>query len=146
MIQDRLQHLIATAIQSAQAAGDLPLVELPGLVVEQTQRPEHGDFATPAALALAKPMRTSPRAIARAIARHLPPDDMLASVEIAGPGYVNMRLSSPWLVRQVDHVLEHGLRYADAEIGQGRRAQVEFVSANPTGPLTVGHGRNAVLG
>ncbi len=146
MIQDRLQHLIATAILSAQAAGDLPLVEMPELVVEQAQRPEHGDFATPAALALAKPMRTSPREIAEHIVRHLPPDEMLASVEIAGPGYVNMRLSTAWLARQVDRVLEQGQRYANAEIGQGRRAQVEFVSANPTGPLTVGHGRNTILG
>jgi len=146
MIHERLQHLIATAIQSAQASGDLPVVEVSELVVEQPQRPEHGDFATPAALALAKAMRKSPHEIAQAIVRHLPPDDMLASVEIAGPGYVNMRLSTIWLARQVDRVLEQGAAYADTAIGQARQAQVEFVSANPTGPLTVGHGRNAVLG
>jgi arginyl-tRNA synthetase len=146
MIQERLHHLIATAIQSAQAAGDLPQVELPALVVELPGRPEHGDFATPAALALAKPMRLAPRAIAQAIVRHLPADEMLAAVEIAGAGYVNMRLSPEWLAGQVGDVLARGAAYAEADIGGGRSAQVEFVSANPTGPLTVGHGRNAVLG
>jgi len=146
MVQELIQRLVVTAIKSAQRAGELPEIELPELVVEQAQRPEHGDFATPAALALARPMRRSPREIAQAIVRHLPHDDMLASAEIAGPGYVNMRLSSLWLARQVDRVLEQGAAYANIQIGQGRRAQVEFVSANPTGPLTVGHGRNAVLG
>jgi arginyl-tRNA synthetase len=71
---------------------------------------------------------------------------MVASAEIAGPGYVNFRLRPDWLARQVDRVLAAGPRYADQELGAGRRAQVEFISANPTGPLTVGHARNAVLG
>jgi arginyl-tRNA synthetase len=146
MILDRIQHLIATAIQSAQATGDLPQADVPAVVVEQPQRAEHGDFATPVALALAKPMRRPPREIAQAIARHLPADDMLAAIEIAGAGYVNIRLSPAWLSAQVARVLEHGVAYADVDSGQGRSAQVEFVSANPTGPLTVGHGRNAVLG
>jgi len=145
-IQDAIEALIKLAIQAAQSAGELPSVAVPELLVEQAQRPEHGDFATPAALALAKPMRQSPGEIAQAIVKHFPPNDLLASVEIAGPGYINMRLSAVWLARQVDRVLEQGVAYADATVGQGRRAQVEFVSANPTGPLTVGHGRNAVLG
>jgi arginyl-tRNA synthetase len=146
MVQERLHNLIEQALRAAQAAGELPAADLPELVIEQPQRPEHGDFATPVALALAKSISRPPREIAQAIARHLPADDMLASVEIAGPGYVNIRLSPSWLARQVDRVLEQGAHYADSQIGQGRRAQVEFVSANPTGPLTVGHGRNAVLG
>src|SRR5581483_4337573 len=146
MVQERLQHLVEQAIHAAQAAGELPAAELPAPAIEQPQRPEHGDFATPVALALAKPMRRPPREIAQAIVGHLPAGDLLLSVEIAGPGYMNFRLSPAWLARQVDRVLEQGARYADLQIGQGRRAQVEFVSANPTGPLTVGHGRNAVLG
>src|SRR5262249_37042527 len=120
--------------------------ELPEIVVEQPQRPEHGDFATPVALALSKPLCRAPQVIAQAIVAQLPASEMLAAAELAGPGYVNLRLRPGWLAAQVDRVLAQGQRYADADIGQGRCAQVEFISANPTGPLTVGHGRNAVLG
>ncbi len=146
MLEERVRALVESAIRAAQAAGDLPPADLPALAVELAQRPEHGDLATPAALALAKPMRRPPRAIAEAIVRHLPADELLTSAEIAGPGYVNLRLSPAWLARQLGRVIEQGARYADSELGQGRAANVEFVSANPTGPLTVGHGRNAVLG
>jgi arginyl-tRNA synthetase len=146
MVRVAIQTLIEAAISAAQASGSLPPADLPEIVVEQPQRPEHGDFATPAALALAKPMRRPPREIAQAIVAHLPASDIIAAAEIAGPGYVNFRLRPDWLARQVDRVLAEGPRYADQELGGGRRAQVEFVSANPTGPLTVGHARNAVLG
>jgi arginyl-tRNA synthetase len=146
VLRSAIQQLIEAALQAAQADGSLPPFELPEIVVEQPQRPEHGDFATPVALALAKPLRRPPNAIAQAIVAHLPASEMLAAVELAGPGYVNLRLRPGWLAAQVDCVLTQGHRYADVDQGQGRRAQVEFISANPTGPLTVGHGRNAVLG
>ncbi|HEU5099494.1 MAG TPA: arginine--tRNA ligase [Roseiflexaceae bacterium] len=146
MVQERLRALIESSIRAAQAAGALPEAELPDIVVEQPQRPEHGDFATPIALSLAKPMRRAPREIAQAIVTHLPANDVLATIEIAGAGYVNMRVRPDWLASQVEQVLDRGERYADLNLGQGRSAQVEFISANPTGPLTVGHGRNAVLG
>jgi arginyl-tRNA synthetase len=146
MIQGHIQALIETAIRGAQAAGDLPEAALPEVVVEQPQRPEHGDFATPVALGLARPLRRAPREIAQAIVAHLPANDLVAAAEVAGPGYVNLHLRPDWLAGQVDRVLAQGERYADLDLGGGRRAQVEFVSANPTGPLTVGHGRNTVLG
>jgi arginyl-tRNA synthetase len=146
MTRNAIQTLIATALGAAQASGALPAAELPEIVVEQPQRADHGDFATPVALTLAKPMRRAPREIAQAIVAHLPASEMIAAVEIAGPGYVNIRLRPDWLAGQVDHVLAAGPRYADQDLGAGRRAQVEFISANPTGPLTVGHARNAVLG
>jgi arginyl-tRNA synthetase len=146
VLEQQVRTLIEGAIRAAQAAGDLPEAELPALAIELPQRPEHGDFATPAALSLARPLRRPPRAIAEAIVRHLPANDLLASAEIAGPGYVNLRISAGWLAGQVDRVLEQGAGYADSSAGQGRPANVEFVSANPTGPLTVGHARNAVLG
>jgi arginyl-tRNA synthetase len=146
MIQEQLQIIIRAAIEAAQAAGALPDAVLPAIVVEQPQRPEHGDFATPIALSLAKPLRRAPREIAQAIVAHLPDNQLIATAEIAGAGYVNMRLSPNWLAGQVEQVLARGERYADLDLGGGRRAQVEFISANPTGPLTVGHGRNAVLG
>jgi arginyl-tRNA synthetase len=145
-VREQAQILLETAIRTAQAMDELPEVELPPVALERLQRPEHGDLATPVALALAKPMRLAPRRIAEAIVARLPTDEMFAAVEIAGPGHINLRLSPVWLARQVDCVLGQGAAFADADVGAGRRAQVEFISANPTGPLTVGHGRNAVLG
>jgi arginyl-tRNA synthetase len=146
MTRNAIQTLIEAALGAAQASGALPAAELPEIVVEQPQRADHGDFATPVALTLAKPMRRAPREIAQAIVAHLPASELVAAVEIAGPGYVNIRLRPDWLAGQVDRVLAAGPRYADQDLGTGRRAQVEFISANPTGPLTVGHARNAVLG
>src|SRR5690242_4961759 len=143
MIQE-LQSVIKRSIRAAQAAGELPDAALSEVLIEQPQRPEYGDFATPVALGLARPLRRAPREIAQAIVAHLPANDLIAAAEVAGPGYVNLRLRAGWLAGQVDQVLARGERYADQDLGQGRRAQVEFVSANPTGPLTVGHGRNAV--
>jgi arginyl-tRNA synthetase len=138
--------MIVSALRAAQTSGALPPAEVPEIVVEQPQRPEHGDFATPVALGLAKQLGRAPREIAQAIVAHMPANDLIAAVEVAGPGYVNMRLRPDWLASQVDQILARGKRYADQDLGHGRRAQVEFVSANPTGPLTVGHGRNTVLG
>ncbi len=146
MTRNTIQNLIKDALLAAQAAGSVPATEWLDIVVEQPQRPEHGDFATPIALTLAKPMRRAPREIAQAIVAHLPASEMVAAVEIAGPGYINFRLQPEWLAHQIDHVLDEGPRYAGQDLGAGRRAQVEFISANPTGPLTVGHARNAVLG
>jgi arginyl-tRNA synthetase len=146
MTRNTIQKLITNTLIAAQAAGSVPATELPEVVVEQPQRPEHGDFATPIALTLAKPMRRAPREVAQAIVAHLPASEMIAAVEIAGPGYINLRLRPDWLARQIDRMLSEGPRYADQDLGAARRAQVEFISANPTGPLTVGHARNAVLG
>lgn len=151
MIQEQIAALIHDALHGAQKAGDLPAFEIPGVAdipVERPRQPEHGDFATPIAMQLARPARQNPRQIAEALVRHLRLGDgsLLAAAEIAGPGFINLRLDPDWLTRQVDAVLATGASYADLDLGRGKRAQVEFVSANPTGPLTVGHGRGAVIG
>lgn len=151
MIQDQLATLIHDALVAAQQAGDLPPFEPPptdAIPIERPKQPEHGDFATPVAMQLARPARRNPRQIAEALVRHLPVGDsnLLAAAEVAGPGFINFRLEPAWVARQVDHILAEGERYADLDVGSGRKAQVEFVSANPTGPLTVGHGRGAVIG
>jgi len=151
MIQDQLAPLIHQAIAAAQTSGDLPDFETPAaeaIPVERPKQEDHGDFATPIAMQLARTARQSPRQIAEAIVAHLPldPTGLLASAEVAGAGFINLRLGVPWLARQVDRVLADGPRYADPSVGTGLTAQVEFVSANPTGPLTVGHGRGAVIG
>lgn len=151
LIQDRLALLVREAIAAAQQGGGLPAFELPtaaSIAVERPKLKEHGDFATPIAMQLVKTIRRNPRQIAEAIAARLPTggDGPIADVEVANPGFINLRLADAWVARQVDRVLDEGEHYADPSVGAGRMAQVEFVSANPTGPLTVGHGRGAVIG
>ena len=110
-------------------------------------RPEHGDLATNAALQLARPLKRNPRQIAEALVEALDADpDRVAGVEIAGPGFINFRFADAYLTQGVADVLAQGRDFGRTEEGAGRTAIVEYVSANPTGPLTVGHGRNAVLG
>lgn len=149
-VQDRLAPIIFDAVRNAQAAGALPPFDLQprDVVVERPRMVGHGDWATPIALSLARSARRSPRQIAEAIAAHLPvgEGEMTARLEVAGAGFVNMWISPAWLARQVDAILAAGPHYADPALGAGKRALVEFVSANPTGPLTVGHGRGAVIG
>ncbi len=149
-IQDQLAPLILEAIAAAQRAGDLPAFDLTpdAIPLERPKTEEHGDFASPVAMQLARPARRSPRSIAETLARYLAPgsQELIAAVEVAGPGFLNFRLSPAWLAKHVDAVLAAGVEYANPGIGAGKSAQVEFVSANPTGPLTVGHGRGAVIG
>ncbi len=110
-------------------------------------RPEHGDLATNAALQLARPLKRNPRQIADALVAALDTDpERVAGVEIAGPGFINFRFADAYLTQGVAEILAQGAGFGRTDAGAGRTAIVEFVSANPTGPLTVGHGRNAVLG
>ncbi|HXG37081.1 MAG TPA: arginine--tRNA ligase [Dehalococcoidia bacterium] len=146
MIKDQIQSLIQAAVASAQAAGDLPAIAIPESTVERPQRPEHGDYASSLPLRLARAARSNPLQIAQAIAKHIPPETALAGVEVAPPGFINFRLSDAWLTAQVDAILQQGERFGDVPLGQGRRVQVEFVSANPTGPLTVATGRGLSIG
>ena len=149
-VQDRLAPILYAAVRAAQGAGALPEfdLQLRDVVVERPRSAGRGDWATPVALGLAREARRSPRQIAEAIAAQLPVGDgeMLAQVEVAGAGFVNLWISSAWLACQVNTILTTGSTYADPTGGAGKRALVEFVSANPTGPLTVGHGRGAVIG
>ena len=107
----------------------------------------HGDLATNLAMQLAKPLRRAPRAIAEALVETIDVDPArVAGLEVAGPGFINVRFASRYLADGLADVLDAGASYGRTSDGAGRRALVEYVSANPTGPLTVGHGRNAVLG
>jgi len=151
MLQTTLALQIYSALQQAQTAGDLPEFDLPtvdSIVIERPKQAEHGDFATPIAMQLAKPARRNPRQIAEALVKHLTQQEqsLIGQAEIAGPGFVNLRLAPAWLQAQINRIVETGAPYADLQLGAGQTAQVEFISANPTGPLTVGHARNAVLG
>jgi len=145
-IRDDLAGMIESAAAAAMASGDLPQVPLPEIVIETPARPEHGDYATNLPLRLARAARANPLELARTIASRIPATDMLTAAEAAPPGFVNFRLSDMWLSRQVNTIVGVGDTFGNVAIGNGRRVQVEFVSANPTGPLTAGNGRGAAIG
>ena len=140
-----LQSLLAEALQTLAAEGQLP-AETPAIHIERTRDPSHGDFATNIAMMLAKPARKKPRDIAEAIVAALPASEQVAKVTIAGPGFINFHLSAEAAFAIVPAILDAGEAFGRSRIGAGKRVQVEFVSANPTGPLHVGHGRGAAYG
>ncbi|GAB4469862.1 MAG: arginine--tRNA ligase [Anaerolineae bacterium] len=136
---------LAESILAAQQVNDLPPFEIPEVQVTRPRNPEHGDYASPAAMQLARLARMKPDEIAGVIIRHLPDIEYLAGAEQAG-GFINFRLSDDWVRQQVDRILAEGDRFAHMDDFAGKRAQVECVSANPTGPITVGRVRGGVIG
>ncbi|HXV98706.1 MAG TPA: arginine--tRNA ligase [Anaerolineae bacterium] len=145
MIRNEITQLIKTAIRQAQKAGELPVFDLPEIVVERPKDPSHGDYATPVAMGMARLARMAPVQIAAKIVNHLPTVNYLSGVTVAAPGFINLRLAETWLAQQVETVLAEGDNFGRVNLGS-KKVQVEFISANPTGPLVVGSGRNAVLG
>ncbi len=146
LIQEQVAALIAAGLRTAQESGALPVFEMPKVVVERPRQSLHGDYASPVCLRLAKETRMSPRDIAARVIEHLPPAGFVGEVEVAGPGYINVALDVSWLVSRVEVILQAGESFGSVDIGSGKRYQVEFGSANPTGPLHVGFARNVVLG
>jgi arginyl-tRNA synthetase len=146
LIRDQVAASIAAGLQAAQKESALPEFEIPTIVVERPRQPEHGDYASPVCLRLPQEARMAPREIATRVVEHLPAAPFVGSVEIAGPGYINVTLDTAWLAAQVPEILSAGARWYDVDIGRGERVQVEFVSANPTGPITIASTRNAVIG
>ena len=118
----------------------------PAVQIERCKDERHGDFACNLAMMLAKPLRSPPRAIAEKIVAALPQTDWLGGADIAGPGFINIRLKAGAAQALVQHILEQGQQYGLSGAPETKRLQVEFVSANPTGPLHVGHGRGAAYG
>jgi arginyl-tRNA synthetase len=145
-MKDTLRTLIEDAIAGAIASGSIALDAVPLVELERPRDPSHGDWATNVAMKSAKAAHTSPRALADAIASGIAGHPDIASVEVAGPGFINLRLSDGALRRLVSQVREAGDGWGRSDLGRGRRVQVEFVSANPVGPMHVGHGRWAALG
>jgi len=145
-----VEGLVRQALSDAIAAGRLRSPAVPPFAVEVPSDPKFGDLSTNAALVLARAEARPPRAIAEALLPHLdaaaPAGWLQTAPEIAGPGFINFRLAAPFWHRMLADALAQGEEYGRSTVGVGRRVQVEFVSANPTGPLTVGHGRNAVIG
>ncbi len=134
---------VVRAIESLGLAGDLPLK---AVNVEPPRDPAHGDLATNAAMVIAKPAGMAPRALAEKIKPLLEAHEAVTAVEIAGPGFINLRLKPEYWQRQVETILKAGNAYGDSGIGAGEAVNVEYVSANPTGPMHVGHCRGAVFG
>jgi arginyl-tRNA synthetase len=146
LIRDQIAALIATGLEAAQEKGVLPEFEIPEVVVERSRQSDHGDFGSPVCLRLAREARMAPIEIARRVVEHFPAAPFVGDVEAAMPGYINVTLNASWLASQVEAVLDAGEAFGSVEIGRGQRYQVEFVSANPTGPPHVGSVRNAVIG
>ena len=142
-----LHALVAQGIEALRAAGTVPAdAATPDFVIERPKTREHGDFASNAAMLLAKAARSNPRALAQALVAALPASADVARVEIAGPGFINFHLAPGAWQREAATALREGSDYGRNGSGRGRVAGVEYVSANPTGPLHVGHGRAAAIG
>jgi arginyl-tRNA synthetase len=146
LTRDQIASLIQEGIKTAQEQGTLPPFKVPDVGVERPRQEEHGDYATPICLQLAGAAKMAPRAIATRVVEHLPQAPFVGEVEVAGPGYINLTLDASWVAAQVEAILQADERWGHIDLGGGQRVQVEFVSANPTGPITVGSTRNAVIG
>ncbi|CAM3388906.1 arginine--tRNA ligase [Halomonas lysinitropha] len=145
-MKETIIALLEGALDNLRQQGVLPADIAPAIKVDPTRDKAHGDYATNLALMLAKPAGRKPRELAEALVAALPASDAVQKVEIAGPGFVNFFAATDAAAQVVRLVLEVGDAYGRNLTGQGRRVQVEFVSANPTGPLHVGHGRGAAIG
>jgi arginyl-tRNA synthetase len=145
-LKQQLEQLLLAAVR-ALPADALPAPADPAAAtVERARDPKHGDFASSIALKLAKPARRNPRELAQAIVAALPPSPLIARTEVAGAGFINFHLTPDAYARELARIHRLGERYGQSTAGAGERVVVEFVSANPTGPLHVGHGRQAALG
>ncbi|HEU0075088.1 MAG TPA: arginine--tRNA ligase, partial [Dehalococcoidia bacterium] len=145
-IRDEIAELVDAAAKAAQKAGEIPAVVLPQPAVERPQRPEHGDYASNLPLQLSRAARQNPMQLAETIAKHVSGHEAIGEVSVAPPGFINIRLADAWLAEQVNNVLSLGDGFVRSSMGAGKKVQVEFVSANPTGPLHVGNGRWASIG
>jgi arginyl-tRNA synthetase len=142
LVKTLIENLLAAALTALDvAAGELPAPE-----VERTRDVRHGHFSANIAMQLAKPLRRSPRDIAADIVAALPASPLIAEVSIAGPGFINFRLSPQAFHDELRRVIDTADRYGHSNAGRGQRVLLEYVSANPTGPLHVGHGRHAAYG
>ena len=145
-MKQHLSQLLSQALEALQSGGVLPADTATKIQLERTRDRKHGDFASNLAMVLCKQARSKPRDLAEKLVAALPASNQVSKVEIAGPGFINFYLSPGAYHAGVAQVLSQGENYGRSDIGQGKTVQVEFVSANPTGPLHVGHGRGAAYG
>ncbi len=147
-IKSEIQEILKGAIRAAISAGELLISEVPEILFSPTKTPEHGDIATPVALGLAKTAKMAPRAIAETIVKHATQIEhpSIRELQIAGPGFINVYLSYDWLYDTLRTIVEAKDTFGKSQIGKGKRILIEFVSANPTGPLNIVSGRAAAVG
>src|SRR6266540_1072883 len=148
-MRDALRSAVRAACERAIAAGDLRLSEdaaLPDFSLEHPARPEHGDYATNAAMQLAPLAREAPMRIAETLRSHLGLPDGVSEVAVAPPGFLNLRLDPTWVAGRVATIRGEGPSFGAVRADDPHRFNVEFVSANPTGPLTIGNARGAFVG
>ncbi len=145
-MKERIAQILAEAVAVLQQNGDLPADVTPDIMVERTRDRAHGDFASNLAMTLSKAARCKPRDLAEKLVAAIGNNATVSKVEIAGPGFINFFLGSDAWHGVVADVLASGDHFGRSRIGAGKKVQVEFVSANPTGPLHVGHGRGAAYG
>lgn len=144
--RDLVGELVRNALELAQADRALPPIPPIELRIERPKEREHGDYSCNVALRLASAGRMPPMEVAAAIAQRIIRTEPIADVDVARPGFINIKLDADWQRGQLHSVIEAGDEWGRIDVGAGHRVQVEFVSANPTGPLQVGNGRGAVLG
>ena len=145
-MKQELQQLLTEAISIVQKKMNLSFSAIDDIQIERTRDQAHGDFACNIAMVLAKQAKTNPRELASALLENLPDSEIIDRVEIAGPGFINFFLSKQSRLDVISKILQTGKNYGRSEFGSGKSILVEFVSANPTGPLHVGHGRGAAYG
>jgi len=152
VIQKQLATLVRAAVEQAQSSGALPAFDVPQIVMERPARKEHGDWSTGVAMVVAKDAKMKPRDVAEVIVKAIGSaegfigPEHIARVDIAGPGFINFTLSHHWLTGRVREIIEAGEGWGSSQAEETEKVQVEFVSANPTGPMHLGHGRWAAVG
>lgn len=146
MLKKQIAQLIDQAVQKAISEGQLNLKNPPSAKVELPRNPEHGDYATNMAMVLTKEAKMPPLGVAEIIIQNVPQNDLVAAWEIAKPGFINIRLRPEALQNTLTRILSEKERFGRSTVGESEKILLEYVSANPTGPLHVGHGRWAAIG
>jgi len=145
-MKKKIEELILQAVETLKSNGVLAQEITPNITIDRTRDPQHGDFASNLALMLAKQVNTNPRQLAEKLIAALPQDTAIVKVELAGPGFINFFIDPTAQYQVIKQIHDQGPKFGLSNIGAGKKVQVEFVSANPTGPLHVGHGRGAAYG
>jgi arginyl-tRNA synthetase len=145
-VKAHIEHLIMAALTSLPDIADHPELKSMRPEIERARDARHGDYACNIAMQLARPLKKNPREIAQNIIDRLPVSDLVDAAEIAGPGFINFRLSADAFHHELLNIVERGAGYGRSDAASGRKVIVEYISANPTGPLHVGHGRHAAYG
>jgi len=145
-LKAQIKSLVSKALENMKSNGAMPNDINAEIVIEHARDKSHGDFACNIAMRLAKPLKQKPRDIAETVIKHLPETALLEKVDIAGPGFINFTLTVAAYQSVIQEILQQTHEFGRSDAGKGKKVQIEFVSANPTGPLHVGHGRGAAYG